>query len=226
MDGGSSGDASSVERAGVRRLCTVALRGTASAGRRLRVRVAGVVLLSVIATAVAAGDGARAQVAPQAPQLARCTVEEPCVPEAGQLYVIRLEDTLATIAARFSTTPEALIALNPKLEYQTIVQRGGVLRFTEDGLLAGEYIILAPLPTALPDLPSRSELVGVDVLPGSAESVRADQSRTRSAAPRSQEATENSGANAIVALVIIALVVLGVGLLGFQISRRKGGEEL
>ena len=148
------------------------------------------------------------------------------MPEAGQLYVIRLEDTLATIAARFSTTPEALIALNPKLEYQTIVQRGGVLRFTEDGLLAGEYIILAPLPTALPDLPSRSELVGMDVLPGSAESVRADRSRPRSAAPRSQEATENSGANAIVALVIIALAVLGVGLLGFQISRRKGGEEL
>ena len=148
------------------------------------------------------------------------------MPEAGQLYVIRLEDTLATIAARFSTTPEALIALNPKLEYQTIVQRGGVLRFTEDGLLAGEYIILAPLPTALPDLPSRSELVGVDVLPGSEESVRADQSRPRSAAPRSREATENSGANAIVALVIIALAVLGVGVLGFQISRRRGGEDL
>ncbi|MCY3887027.1 MAG: LysM peptidoglycan-binding domain-containing protein [Chloroflexi bacterium] len=210
----------------MRRLCTVALRGTASAGGRLRGRVAGVVLLSLIVAAVTAGEGAQAQGAPPVPQLARCTAEEPCVPEAGQLYVIRLEDTLATIAARFSTTPEALIALNPKLEYQTIVQRGGVLRFTEDGLLAGEYIILAPLPTALPDLPSRSELVGVDVLPGSEESVRADQSRPRSVAPRSREATENSGANAIVALVIIALAVLGVGVLGFQISRRRGGEDL
>ena len=148
------------------------------------------------------------------------------MPEAGQLYVIRLEDTLPTIAARFSTTSEALIELNPKLEYQVIVQRGGVLRFTEDGLLAGEYLILAPLPTALPDLPSRGELVGVGVLPGGEESVRADESRPRSAAPRSREEAENSEANAIVALVIIAVAVLGVGLLGFQISRRKGGEEL
>ena len=210
----------------MRRLCTVALRGTASAGGRLRVRVAGVVLLSLIVAAVAAGESARAQVVPQVPQMARCTVEEPCVPEAGQLYVIQLEDTLSTIAARFSTTPDALIALNPKLEYQTIVQRGGVLRFTEDGLLAGEYIILAPLPTALPDLPSRGELVEVDVLPGGEESVQADTSRPRSAAPRSREATENSGANAIVALAIIVVAVLGIGLLAFQISRRKGGEEL
>ena len=210
----------------MRRLCTVALWGTASAGGRLRVWMAGVALLSLIVTALAVGEGVRAQVVPQVAQLARCTVEEPCVPEAGQLYVIQMNDTLSTIAARFSTTPDALIALNPKLEYQTIVQRGGVLRFTEDGLLAGEYIVLAPLPTALPDLPSRGELVGVDVLPGGEESVRADTSQPRSAAPRSRETTENSGANAIVALVIIVVAVVGVGLLAFQISRRKGGQEL
>lgn len=162
-------------------------------------------------------------------QLAGCTVEEPCLPEAGQLYVIRLDDTLATIAARFRTTPEELRAINPQLETQSIVQRGGIILFTEDGLLLGNYIILAAPSTALPALPSRDELVEVGVRAAGEESVAADASgsggepRPRSGGADADEGGD-SGGNAVIALVVIGVVVLGVALLGFQISRRQDEE--
>jgi LysM repeat protein len=82
--------------------------------------VTGVVLL--IRSALR-GDGKAATTATHATQAQQRTASSPSVGRLripAQYYVIRSGDTLDAIAARFATTVDALLALNPGVEPTTL----------------------------------------------------------------------------------------------------------